>query len=205
LIRTLAAGDGLGAALRALVTAGDVRAVLLALDGPAGGAADVDALLAVPQPVVAAIAGACAGIALEMALACDVRLAADDATVTADPGALGVAVRLTRLVGEARAKELVLTGRTVDAAAALRLGLVTRVVPAGALAAEAGATAELIASRAPLATRAVKHALGRARELAPAAALALEHEHFARLVTTRDHREALEAFFARRLPVFTGA
>ena len=205
MIRTLAAGDGLRAALRALVTAGDVRAVLLALDGPAGGAADVDALLAVPQPVVAAIAGACAGIALEMALACDVRLAADDATVTADPGALGVAVRLTRLVGEARAKELVLTGRTVDAAAALRLGLVTRVVPASALAAEARATAELIASRAPLATRAVKHALGRARDLAPDAALVLEHEHVARLVASRDHRAALEAVFARRRPVFTGA
>lgn len=206
MIRTLAAGDGLGAGLRALGAAGDVRAVVLALDGPAvAGAADVDALLAVPQPVVAAITGACAGGALELALACDVRLAAEDATVTADPGALGVAVRLTRLVGEARAKDLVLTGRPVGAADARRLGLVTRVVPAAALAAEARATAELIASRAPLATRAVKQALGRARDLAPAEALALEHEHFARLVTSRDHREALEAFFARRPPVFTGA
>jgi enoyl-CoA hydratase/carnithine racemase len=74
-----------------------------------------------------------------------------------------------------------------------------------ALAAEARATAELIASRAPLATRAVKHALGRARDLAPDAALVLEHEHVARLVASRDHREALEAFFARRRPVFTGA
>lgn len=206
MIRRIATGAGLGTALRALARADDVRAAVLALDASArADAGDLEALLAVPQPVVAAIAGACAGLALELALACDVRIAADDATVTADPGALAAAVRLTRLVGEARAKDLVLTGRRVGAADALRLGIVTRVVGAGALEAEARATAETIASRAPLATRAVKQALARARDLAPADALALEHEHLARLVTSRDHREALEAFFARRPPVFTGS
>ena len=205
-IRHIDAGDGLGASLRTLPGAGDVRAVVLALDGAAtGGAADVEALLAVPQPVIAAITGACAGLAFELALACDVRMAADDATVTADPAALAAAARLTRLVGEARAKDLVLTGRAVGAADALRLGVVTRVVPAAALAGAAHAAAELIASRAPLAARAVKQALGRARDLAPAEALALEHEHFERLITSRDHREALAAFFARRPPVFTGS
>lgn len=205
MIRRIEAGAGLGAALRALARADDVRAAVLALDASArGDAGDVETLLAVPQPVVAAIAGACTGIALELALACDVRIAADDATVAADPGALAAAVRLTRLVGEARAKDLVLTGRRVNAGDALRLGVVTRVVPAAALEAEARAMAETIASRAPLATRAVKQALGRARDRTPAEALALEHDHFARLVTSRDHREALEAFFARRPPVFTG-
>jgi len=206
MIRRIDAGDGLGAALRTLAGEDDVRAVVLALDGAApGAAADLEALLAVPQPVIAVITGACAGLALELALACDVRMAADDATVTADPAALGAAARLTRLAGEARAKDLVLTGRTVGAADALRLGVVTRVAPAAALAGQAHATAALIASRAPLAARAVKQALGRARDLAPAEALALEHEHFVRLITSRDHREALEAFFARRPPVFTGA
>jgi enoyl-CoA hydratase/carnithine racemase len=206
MIRWIDAEAGLEPALRALARTDDVRAAVLALDGDAdGGAGALLALRAVPQPVVAAIRGACREGAFELALACDLRLAADDATLAADPAALGTAIRLTRPVGEARAKDLVLTGRAVGAADAVRLGVVTRVVPAATLVEQARATAELIASRAPLAVRAVKQALGRARDLTPAEALALEHDEFARLVTSGDHREAVAAFFARRPPVFTGA
>jgi enoyl-CoA hydratase len=160
-----------------------------------------------PWPVVAAVDGPCLGAGLEVALDCDVRLAADAATF-ADTSALErgarCAARLTHLLGEAAAKDIVLTGRTLSAREAYRLGLVSRVVPAASLAREARETAALIAARAPLAVAAVKRATGRARDLTARDALAMEHDLFSRLVETRDHKAALDAFFRKARPAFRG-
>lgn len=156
--------------------------------------------------VIAVIDARCAGADLERALDADIRVAADSASFCAD-GVADVAAcgrRLARLLGEARAKEIVLGMRVFDAATALRLGLVTRVVPAAALAETARALAETLAARPPLALPAIREAVRAARDLMPDAALALEHAHFRRLIATRDHKAAVEAFFERRTAVFTG-
>jgi enoyl-CoA hydratase/carnithine racemase len=153
---------------------------------------------------VAALSGACTADELQRALACDLRVAADTASLSGDGLTEDAAARLARLLGEARAKDIVLTGRRFDAREALRLGVVTRVVEAARLADEAKAVVALIASRPPLAVAAVKSAVEQTRALTPAHALALEHEHFRRLLDTADHREAVEAFFAKRRPVFEG-
>jgi enoyl-CoA hydratase/carnithine racemase len=156
--------------------------------------------------VIAVIDGPCAGADLERALDADIRLAADTASFTAD-GVADVAAcgrRLARLLGEAGAKEIVLGMRMFDAATALRLGLVTRVVPAAALAEAGRALAEGLAALPPLALPAIREAVRAARDLTPDAALALEHAHFRRLSATADHKAAVEAFFERRTAVFTG-
>jgi enoyl-CoA hydratase/carnithine racemase len=153
---------------------------------------------------VAALSGACSPDEFERALACDIRLAADTATFSGDGVTDGAVTRLARLLGEARAKDILLTGRRFDAREALRLGVVTRVIEAARLRDEARATVALIASRPPLAVRAVKDAVERSRDLTPAQALAVEHEHFRRLLETADHREAVDAFFAKRRPAFEG-
>jgi enoyl-CoA hydratase len=162
------------------------------------------ATMEVSGATVAALSGDCSAGDLERALACDVRLAADTATLCGDTLSDAAVTRLARLLGEARAKDIVLTGRRFGAREALRLGVVTRVVDAARLPEEARATAALIASRPPLAVRAVKHAVERTRDLTPTEALALEHESFRRLLDTADHREAVDAFFAKRLPAFEG-
>ncbi|MBI4268712.1 MAG: enoyl-CoA hydratase [Candidatus Rokubacteria bacterium] len=176
-------------------------------DGPVAEVAEELARLAADEvPSVAAIAGHCVGPAFELALACDLRLAADSAIVSADGvvDVTGCARRLARLLGEARAKDLLLTGRAVGAAEALRLGVVTRVVPAAGLDAAARAAAELIGAGAPLAVRAARHAIARVRDLTPAQALAEEHDHVRRLIQTRDHTTAVAAFLAHRPATFTG-
>jgi enoyl-CoA hydratase len=155
---------------------------------------------------VAVVAGTCAGADFESALAADLRIAGTHASFSsadvADP--VACARRLTRLLGEARAKEIVLGGRTLSADAALRLGLVTRVVPAAEIEETARALQECLRALPPLALRAVRDAVRASRELPPRDALALEHQHFRRLIATRDHQAAVAAFLARREPAFTG-
>jgi len=155
---------------------------------------------------VAVVAGACAGADFERALEADLRVAGDGATLSCvgvgDP--VACARRLTRLLGEARAKEIILGGRTLSAAEALRLGLVTRVVPAATLDDAARALEDRLRALPPLALRAVRDAVRAARDLTPGDALALEHQHFRRLIATQDHKAAVAAFFARRGPAFTG-
>ena len=154
----------------------------------------------------AVVAGACMGADFERALEVDLRIAGDDARFStagvADPVACGV--RLARLLGEARAKELILAGRTVDASSALRLGLVTRTVPGTALGDAARALTAQLRALPPLALAAVRDAVRAVRDLTPEAALQREHEHFRRLIVTQDHKAAVAAFFERREPAFTG-
>ena len=155
---------------------------------------------------VALVAGECSGPDVERLLETDIRIAGDGATFAmgdvGDP--VGCAVRLTRLLGEARAKELMLPGRTVDAASALRLGLITRLVPGASLGATADALLRELRALPPLALRGVREAVRAVRDLVPAAALRLEHEHFTRLIATQDHKAAVAAFFERRKAAFTG-
>lgn len=146
-------------------------------------AASVTAIHAIPQPAIAAINGPAAGGGLSLALGCDIRIAADDARLSAifvragfSAGDLGASWYLPRIVGVGVAAELMFTGRSVEAGEALALGLVNRVVPAGALVDAALETAELIAANSPMAVRMSKRSLY-ANVDAPSLRTALELEN----------------------------
>lgn len=162
-------------------------------------------------PLVAAVNGAAYGGGAELALLCDVILAAEEAVFRFPEVALGIipggggCYTLVRAVGKYRAKELVLTARKVPAAEALALGLVSRVLPAGQLVAEARALATAIAENAPLAVRQAKRALDFAADHDFASSLAFETEAYHACVHTADRREALQAFAEKRPPRFVGA
>jgi enoyl-CoA hydratase/carnithine racemase len=167
-------------------------------------------LEALPQPVVAAVNGAALGGGLELALACDLRVAAEGVEVGLPEVGLGIipggggTARLPRIVGLGRAKELVLTGRRVGAAEALAMGLVTEVVPAARLAEAALALAERLARNAPVSLRQAKRALDRGLHLPLGEALDLENRLYQACLPTKDRQEALRAFAEKRPPVFTG-
>lgn len=192
-----------GADLRdeAKLTPDDVQAFLAADEAVFAALADF------PGATIAAINGYAYGGGFELALACDIRLAASTARLAGVGVTIGLTVstaRLARVAGEAVALDLLLTGRAVDADEALALGLVSAVAEPDALAAEAQRWAEVIASRAPLSVRANKVALRHCARLPLVDAVSYERGEWARLQRTRDHKEALEAFFAKRSPVFTG-
>ena len=119
------------------------------------------------------------------------------------PGAGGTQ-RLTRAVGKAKAMEMILTGRPIDAAEAERIGLVTRVVPAEATVESALELAATIAALPPLAVRAAKEAIERAFELPLAAGLELERRNFYLLFATEDQTEGMAAFAEKRTPSWRG-
>lgn len=192
-----------GADLRdeAKLTADDVQAFLDADEAVFAALADF------PGATIAAINGYAYGGGFELALACDIRLAARTATLAGVGVTIGLTVstaRLARVAGEAVALDLLLTGRAVSANDALALGLVSAVAEPEALAAEAQRWAEVVASRAPLSVRANKVALRHCARLPIGDAVGYERGEWARLQRTRDHKEALEAFFAKRPPVFRG-
>lgn len=162
------------------------------------------------KPSIAAVNGLALGGGCELALACDIRIASDRAvfgqpevSVAIMPGAGGTQ-RLPRLVGKAKAKEMILTGDTVAADEALRIGLVGRVVPPAQLLPEAFAMARKILSKGPWAVRLAKSAInvGMATDLH--AGLAYERLALAVLFGTADKHEAITAFLAKRSPRFEG-
>jgi 2-(1,2-epoxy-1,2-dihydrophenyl)acetyl-CoA isomerase len=163
------------------------------------------------KPVVAAVNGVAAGAGLSIALACDFRVAADSAGFnTAFVGVAlscdtGISWTLQRLVGSARALDLLLLPRTVRAPEALQLGLVTSVVPADALAAEAASLARKLARGPTVAYAAVKAAVAYGASHPLDEALAFESEMMARTGVTADHREAVRAFLAKQAPTFGGS
>ena len=170
-----------------------------------------DELEAFEKPTIAAVNGFALGGGCELAMACDIRIAAENArfglpetTLSVLPGAGGTQ-RLGRLVGTGRAIELILTGRFVDAAEALRIGLVTTVVPADGLAAETRRVADQVLAGGPLAVRLAKLVVRAGMDADPRTGLVVERLAQALLYTTDDKREGAAAFLAKRAPAFGGS
>jgi len=163
-----------------------------------------------PKPVIAAINGFALGGGLELALACHLRLAAENAVLGLPELGLGTipgyggTQRLPRLIGYGRALELILTGRRLGADEALALGLVTRVVPQPALLAEAEALARAILRNGPLAVAAALAVLRGGARAPLEVGLRMESESFGRLSGTKDMQEGLRAFLEKRPADFSG-
>jgi enoyl-CoA hydratase len=162
--------------------------------------AGIGAMSEIPVPTIAAISGYALGGGLEIALACDLRVAGDTARLGLPESTLGLipggggTQRLARLVGPARAKDLIWSGRYVKADEALALGLVDRVVAADDVLAEAMAWAHQLASGATMAHRAAKTAIDRGLEVDLTAGLAIEAELFTGLFATEDRTVGLQSF-----------
>ena len=163
-----------------------------------------------PMPTIAAIEGNALGGGLELALSCDLRIASERARLglpevrlAVTPGAGGTQ-RLPRVVGPARAKELILTGRVLSAAEAERIGLVHEVVPAGEAVSRAVAIGEEIAARGPLAVREAKRLIDLATDVDLDAGLAAELDASDRIFASEDMVEGAASFFAKRDPDYRG-
>jgi enoyl-CoA hydratase/carnithine racemase len=163
-----------------------------------------------PQPIIAAIRGVALGGGLELALACDIRIAADDAllgltevNLAIIPGGGGTQ-RLPRLIGRGKALEMILTGARIGAAEALRLGLVERVVPAAEVMTAARELARELAGKAPVALRYAKEAVVKGLEMSLADGHRLEGDLSTLLRTTEDRLEGARAFLEKRNPNWKG-
>src|SRR2546425_4097485 len=162
------------------------------------------------KPVIAAVNGYALGGGCELAMACHLRIASDAAKFGQPEGKLGIAPgyggtqRLPRLVGKGHALRLILTGETIDAQEAYRIGLVSQVVPAGGVLATAGKTPRGILALGPLAGRPAPGAVGQGVEMTLDEGLLLEANHFGLLAATEDMKEGLTAFLEKRPPRFRG-
>jgi enoyl-CoA hydratase len=167
-----------------------------------------ETILRVKKPVIAAVAGFALGGGCEVAMMCDIIIAADSAkfgqpeiNLGVIPGAGGTQ-RLPRTIGKYKAMDMVLTGRMMDAAEAERANLVSRVVPADRLIGEALKIAERIAALSPVAAALAKQAVNRAFETPLAEGLRAERQLFLPLFGTADQREGMAAFIEKRKPTF---
>jgi len=205
-----------GAGERAFAAGADIGE-LNALAGPAEAERKMrygqGVTLAIEQlrvPVIAAVNGFALGGGCELALACDIRLASENARFGQPEVNLGLmpgyggTQRTTRLAGSGAALLLCLSGEPIDAAEAHRIGLVQRVVPLADLLAAAQQLATTIAEKAPLAVEATKRAIRDGAALGIHEALALEAAHFATIAGTADMREGTRAFLDKRKPAFEG-
>jgi 2-(1,2-epoxy-1,2-dihydrophenyl)acetyl-CoA isomerase len=170
----------------------------------------IETITTMPKPVIAALPGVAAGAGAGLAFACDFRIAAERASLLLAFARVGLGAdsgtswTLQRLVGPARAAELLMLAEPVDAPTALAFGLVTSVVPDDDLAAAASALAGRLADGPTLAYAAIKEGLRFAAAHGLSEALEMEAELQARLGDTTDHRSATQAFLARQVPVYQG-
>ncbi|MEM4728890.1 MAG: enoyl-CoA hydratase-related protein [Thermoplasmata archaeon] len=163
-----------------------------------------------PKPVIAAINGFALGGGCELALACDIRIASEKARFGQPEVKLGVppgfggTQRLARLIGPGKAKEWILSGDMYDAAEALRIGLVERVVPPDRLMEEARKLAATIASRGQIAVKLAKLCIDRGLDMDLESGCALEKQSFSLCFSTQDRVEGMKAFLEKREPKFIG-
>jgi enoyl-CoA hydratase len=168
----------------------------------------IDRLEAFPKPVIAAINGFALGGGCELAMGCDIRIAADSARFGQPEVKLGIipgfagTQRLSRLVGKGRAKELVFTGEMIDAEEACRIGLVNRVVPKELLMEEARSLAMKMCDKSSSAIRFAKEAINNGLEMDFARGSRYEADLFALCFTTEDCKEGISAFLEKRLAKF---
>lgn len=162
------------------------------------------------KPLIAAINGAALGGGLELAMACDLRVAAENAifgtpevTIGIIPG-WGGTQRITRSLARCKAAELLLLGETIDAQEAYRIGLINKVVPPDELMPSAEKWAARLAENAPLAVQAAKKAMIQGADLSLLEGLKLEWELVAELLTTEDFQEGVKAFTEKRRPKYVG-
>jgi enoyl-CoA hydratase len=171
--------------------------------------ADYERLTRVRKPVIAAVAGFALGGGCELAMMCDFIIAADNAKFGQPEIKLGIipgiggTQRLTHAVGKAKAMDLILTGRMMDAAEAERSGLVARVVPAASLMEEAIKVAETISALSQPSLLAAKEAVNRSFETSLAEGVRFERRVFHALFATKDRKEGMTAFIEKRPPRFT--
>jgi enoyl-CoA hydratase len=162
------------------------------------------------KPVVCAINGYALGGGLEVAMACDFRIASENARVGQTEVNIGLVPgwggtqRLTRLVGIAKAKEMVFTGKIVDAKTAEQMGIINSVVPADKFKETVRQFALELATRAPLAIKVAKELIDKGSDIGLESALALEREGFGVVASSEDLKEGVTAFAEKRKPVFKG-
>jgi enoyl-CoA hydratase/carnithine racemase len=204
-----------GAGDKSFVAGADINE--LAVQTPTGGREHAlagqhvfDVIENLGKPVIAAINGFALGGGCELAMACTLRLAADTAKLGQPEIALGLlpgyagTQRLPRLVGKGKAMEMILTGVQIAADEAQRIGLVTRVVPAADLMAEARTLAAQLARSAPIAMRYIINAINKGGEMPFAEACQYEATLFGLVASTDDMREGTKAFLEKRKPEFKG-
>ena len=169
-----------------------------------------DRIRKIAKPIIAAVSGYCLGGGNELAMNCDIIIASQTATfgqpevnVGIMPGAGGTQ-RLTRAIGKYRAMEMILTGKSITADEAHRIGLVNRVVPAESLMDEARKVAKEIASKPPISIRAAKEAILKAQDTPLEVGLEFERKSFYTLFATEDAKEGMKAFLEKRKPTFKG-
>jgi 2-(1,2-epoxy-1,2-dihydrophenyl)acetyl-CoA isomerase len=169
-----------------------------------------EALALMEKPTIAAVQGHALGAGFQLALACDLRIVADDVEFAALEVRFGIIPdlggphRLARFLGAPLAKELIWTGRTMGAEEAQRVGLANRVVPADALDQEAETYARTLVASPPIPVSLTKSLINRAPETPLEASLEQQSQAQAACVETEDHREAVEAYLEKRTPRFTG-
>lgn len=162
------------------------------------------------KPVIAAINGYALGGGLETAMACDIRIASEKARMGQTEIKIGLipgwggTQRLTRLIGKTKAKELIYTGKIIDAKTAEQLGLVNMVVPADRFMENVRQFAAELAAKAPVALRVAKALIDKGANMSLDAAIALEREGFGVVSSTEDLQEGVSAFMEKRKPTFKG-
>ena len=168
------------------------------------------AIAAIDRPVIAAVNGEAIGLGLEIALASDIRIAADNAVFGLPQVAAGQipmdggTQRLPRIIGRGKALELMMTAETITAVSALEIGLVSKVVPAANLQSEAEKLAETVAAKGPVALRYLKEAIIKGMDMTLEQGLHLEADLYFLLHTTSDRTEGIKSYLGKRIPKYEG-